>query len=223
MPRTEIPYSEARPLMGPGDVIAFSGRGWFSDSIRAATASNVSHVGIVLQSYLRIDGEPHGEFYNQIIESTRLDGFSGVIINRFSTRLDQYDGEIWWLPLREEVRQRMDQSTYYEFILRQERKPYDLPQAIWSAVDVGGVVGWLRRIPGLGNLGRNREQFDRLFCSELAAGALSDCGVIGQINAAEVTPSDLCSFRIYRDDYAQLKGVPREIGEFNSGPVAVAS
>ena len=94
-----ILYEEARKQMKAGDVIAFSGKGDFSEIIKWATRSSVSHVGIILQSKLLIGDKIQDGMFNQIIESTTLNGFSGVTISRLSDRLDTYDGEIWWLPI----------------------------------------------------------------------------------------------------------------------------
>lgn len=60
-------YKNVRDQMQPGDVIAFSGKGNFSDIIKWATRANVSHTGIILQSKLLIDDEPQKGFFNQII------------------------------------------------------------------------------------------------------------------------------------------------------------
>lgn len=48
MPVSQITYQEARKLMAPGDVIAFGGKGDFSELIKLATFSTVFHVGVVL-------------------------------------------------------------------------------------------------------------------------------------------------------------------------------
>ena len=51
-------YKEVRNQMKPGDIVAFSGKGNFSEIIKWATRSVVSHVGIILQSKLLINDEP---------------------------------------------------------------------------------------------------------------------------------------------------------------------
>lgn len=202
-------YADARRQMQPGDVIAFGGKGNFSELIKWATRSTVSHVGIVLQTKLMIGDSPQDGFFNQVIESTSLNGYSGVQINRLSDRIDMYDGEIWWLPLSDHSRGRLDASAYYSFLLHQERKKYDLPQAFASALD---------RLDGtlFGALTHNEEDFSRFFCSELAAAGLEAGGVIDTVNASEVTPIDLCSFNLYQSTYFQLKGDRRRIKGYNS-------
>lgn len=52
----------------------------------------------------------------------------------------------------------------------------------------------------------NEEDLENFFCSELAAAGLEAAGVLNAINAAEVTPIDLCRFNIYQDRYFQFKG-----------------
>lgn len=214
MTMQRLSYAEARPPMKPGDVIAFGGKGHFSEIIKFATLSEVSHVGVVLQT--RIADDDTDRFFNQIIESTSLNGFNGVSVSRFSDRIEHYDGEMWWLPLHERIRaQRFDQKAFYDFLFNQarERKPYDMPQAIRSALDV------LDELPsGAHGPGYNSEDFSRFFCSELVAAGLERAGTVGAVNASEVTPIDLCRWNIYADRYCQLKGDPdKRISRFNTG------
>lgn len=205
-----ILYEEARKQMKAGDVIAFSGKGDFSEIIKWATRSNVSHVGVILQSKLLIADKIQDGIFNQVIESTTLNCFSGVIISRLSDRLDTYDGEIWWLPIKKDIDDKMDKKKFYDFLIHQQRKEYDMPQAIKSALDV------LDRVPIIGGATHNQEDFSRFFCSELVAAALEVAGAIKNINASEVTPIDLCTFALYEDDYYQLKGDHKEIHGYNS-------
>lgn len=203
-------YQEARSQMKAGDVIAFSGKSHFSELIKWATRAVVSHVGVILQSKLLIDSDPQSGYFNQIIESTSLNGFSGVSISRLSDRLATYDGEIWWLPLRQDIHATMDKKKFYDFLIHQERKEYDMPQAIRSALDA------LDTLPLLGRTTHSAEDFSRFFCSELVAAGLEAAGAISRINASEVTPIDLCSFSMFEADYFQLKGNRKEIRGFNT-------
>lgn len=210
MPRQRISYEEARNRMKPGDVIAFSGKGNFSEIIKWATRASVSHVGVILQSKLLIEGQPQQGYFNQIIESTSLNGFSGVSISRLSDRLATYDGEMWWLPLGDAVRSRLDLQKFYDFLIHQEHKEYDMPQAVKSALDA------LDKAPLVGGLTYNVEDFSRFFCSELVAAGLEAGSAIRSLNSAEVTPIDLCMFNIYQPVYYQLKGVDKDIRAHNT-------
>ena len=216
MSAQQITYQEARKIMQPGDVIAFGGKGHFSEIIKFATFSSVSHVGVILQT--KVVEDDTGKFFNQIIESTSLNGFNGVNVSRFSDRLD-YEGEVWWLPLKKEIRESsFDQKKFFNFLFNQakERKPYDTPQAIKSALDA------LDNLPfGLHGPAYNKEDFSKFFCSELVSAGLEIAGAVGSVNASEVTPIDLCRWNIYEDSYYQLKGEASErISRFNTASPA---
>lgn len=213
MPVENISYEKARAKMQPGDVIAFGGKGNFSEIIKWATFSDVSHVGVILQT--TIQNDETDRFFNQIIESTSLNGFNGVNISRFSDRLNSYEGDLWWLPLSEDIRKdKFDQKKFYDFLFSQakDRKPYDMPQAINSALDILDTLPLEIRGPTY-----NREDFSKFFCSELVAAGLEIAGAVGTVNAAEVTPIDLCRWKIYQSTYYQIKGDPgSKISRFNT-------
>jgi hypothetical protein len=135
---------------------------------------------------------------------------TGVIISRLSDRVATYRGEIWWLPLSNKSKDQLDFKTFYNFLLHHNRKEYDMPQAMKSAFDA------LDNIPFFDWATHNPEDFSRFFCSELAAAALEAGGVIGSLNASEVTPIDLCKFNIFAPDYYQIKGGDKPIGGYNS-------
>ena len=209
----QIEYTDARPLMKPGDVIAFGGKGHFSEIIKFATFSDVSHVGVILQT--RVPDDDTGRIFNQIIESASLNDFNGVNISRFSDRLDTYEGELWWLPLSDEIREtKFNQMEFFNFLFdkAEKRVEYDMPQAIKSAIDA------LDQLPfGMHGPGYNREDFSKFFCSELVAAGLERAGSVGAVNTAEVTPIDLCRWNIYNDNYYQLKGSEvKKISRFNT-------
>ena len=206
-------YQQIRSQVRPGDIIAFGGKGNFSELIKWATRSTVSHVGIVLQSEIKgAPGISEGGYMNQIIESTTLNGKSGVIISRLSDRANTYDGELWWLSLAPQARARVDakMEEFYQWCLNQENKPYDVPQSILSALDA------LDKLAGSASPTLNKEDFSAFFCSELAAGALEVTGALPPIIASEVTPIDLCSFSIFAKDYIQIRGKRKSIKSYNT-------
>ena len=102
MPLRQLPYSEARKLMKPGDVIAYSGKANVSNFIKWMTRAGVSHLSIVVQAkllYQHADTPAEG-FLNQVMEATS----NGVQFSRLSDHMRYYEGELWWLPLRQELR-----------------------------------------------------------------------------------------------------------------------
>lgn len=207
----KVKYASVRDKMQPGDVIAFSGNGEIAQIIKLATRSQITHAAVILQTKLLIEDQPQAGYFNQIIESTLINGFYGVSINRLSDRLVDFDGEIWWLPLSNEVRGKMNLQAFYDFLLHQEKKPFDTLHGIRSGIDI------FDKNPVLGRLTRNDESFAAFFCSELVAAGLETSGAIPQINASEVTPIDLCMFSIYQENYYQIKGdAKKTINGYNS-------
>ena len=174
-------YSDIRDKIQPGDLIAFGGMGWASKVIKWKTGSKVSHVGVASH----IKGE-HGRM--MIVESTSLNGKKGVQMNRLSKRVEEYNGHVWWFPLSEEVREKLRLVAFWKFLWAQDGKKYDYWQAPMSA-----TLFWAR------------EDFGKLFCSELVAGAYEAGGVLPDINASEITPDDLCRMRLYKKHYTQIK------------------
>ncbi len=198
--------SKLRDQMQPGDIIAFGGKTQFSQVIKWFTGSPVSHVAILLKTR-RLEAKTD-KYYNQIIESTVKDDKSGVIVSKLSRAVKQYSGEMWWLPLSNTVREKLDLDKYFDWLEKQEGKKYDMGQLIPCALDF------------LGPLTKTQEDYEKLFCSELIVGALKAGGAIPKkVNASEVTPKDLMSWNIYATTYIQLKGARTEISELNSKPV----
>lgn len=206
MTRKKMTYDAARDHMMPGDVVAFGGRGSFAELIKFGTRSDVSHVAVVLKT--EILGNSSGRYFNLLVEST---GSNGVATVRFSDLVRDYEGEIWWLPLNEELRdERFFETAFFDFLFHQVRqgKAYDLPQALRAALD---------SLDTLHGPGYNRQDFARFFCSELIAAAFEASGLVGGVNASEVTPIELCSWNIYAPAYVHLKGSMRKrIRDFNS-------
>ena len=83
----------------------------------------------------------------------------------------------------------------FSFLLDQVGKPYDMPQAIGSAIDF---------------ILDNVEDFSKLYCSELVAMAYEKIHLIPEINASEQTPINVCDFNIFNKPN-QLKGSLTEL------------
>jgi hypothetical protein len=137
----------------------------------------VSHVGVVAKV-----NDKHGRV--MVMESTSLDGKKGVQMNRLSKRVDEYNGHVWWFPLADKDRDKLNIQRFWNFLWAQDGKKYDYWQAPMSA-----TLFWAR------------EDFGRLFCSELVAGAYEAGGILPKINASEVTPDELCRMRMYKEHH----------------------
>ena len=196
-----VEYNSVRSHLRAGDVIAFGGKGFFSSVIKVATNHPCSHVGIV---FTTVPSPKSGEQLNLIIESTSLDGGkAGVQVSRLSERITNYNGNVWWLPLSDNTRAKLDEDKFFDFLIKQKGKAYDLPQAIGSAEDL--VIC-------------NKEDFSKLFCSELVIAALEKGGVLEDVNASEYTPGDVCMENLYAF-YSQFTGKITSLPDFNKGGV----
>ncbi|MBT6217829.1 MAG: hypothetical protein HOI42_13830 [Candidatus Marinimicrobia bacterium] len=97
--------------------------------------------------------------------------------------------------MKQEVREEIDIISLVYFLISQKGKEYDTPQAIGSAIDF---------------LPEQREDLDKLFCSELVFSALETVGAVPSGNASEQTPADVCSLGIYNAPI-QIKGDLKEM------------
>lgn len=210
-------YRELRSKIQPGDVIAFSGKNHYSSIIKWATRSAVSHVGIVFETKVCFDESAMPGKIVDIMEATTMQRnpdtgvcTTGVQRNRMSSKLKYYDGEVWWLPLSKDARANFNFKKMANFLMHSEGKEYDSPpEVIRAAIDT------LDESHSFNSCTYNDEDFSAFFCSELVAAALEAAGVISNINASEVTPTDLCRFDIFADDYYQLKGELKKLHHYN--------
>ncbi len=191
-----------------GDVIAFGGSSHISKMIKHATDSVVSHVGVIVQTPT-IDTD--GNTVLKYIEATSVDDIDKVIVTDLSKKLHTFPGEVWWLPLQKSVRQQhFKEKDFLTFLSDQENKPYDVSQALMSAIDLVDDLPFNQKGPTY-----NQENFDAHFCSELVAAGLEVAGVTGDINASEATPIDVCSWNIFENNYYQIQGTHKKIETFN--------
>jgi hypothetical protein len=202
-------YHHIREHMQPGDIIAFGGNSLFSRWTKLTTRSVVTHVAIVTKTKMR---DESNRYFNHVMEATSFNGKRGVMTNRLSERISSYDGDVWWLPLSDTSRSIFEQNRkhFFDFMVEQDGKPYDVWQLFGSAVDA------LDDHPVFGGITYNQEDFDSWFCSELIAEGLKTAGVISGVNASEVTPVDICRFNIFKKRYVQFKGKGKMIRGFNS-------
>ena len=166
-------YSDIRLELKTGDVIAFSGKGLVSNLIKWKTDSDISHVGIVLDTSVENLGK-----VVFLIESTTLvtipdaitkELWKGVQIHTLSNRVNTYDGKMWVYPLKYPLAE--DKKNAMQAWLRKKhykRTPYDTVQALGSGIDLLSDT-----------LTGNEQDFSQLFCSELVVKALQIGGVIG--------------------------------------------
>ena len=135
-------HANIRAGMQPGDVIAFSGRDLISELIRLVTDSEeISHVGVVLASNLSVNGGPQDDRFNLVAEANA----SGVRIISLYSLQSEYNGEIWWLPLSVESRERLQPNleAFRDFLFCEEGRRYNFE---------GALIEGLRELIGEQNL-----------------------------------------------------------------------
>ena len=200
--------------MRPGDVIAFGGNSNLSKFINHVTDSPVSHVATIYQtsSY----GHKNELITHHIAESAKHGKFIGVTFNLLRMKIASYKGNVWWLPLSHESRKILDSNyqDFHDFIVDQHTKKYDVRQALRSALEPNS------RFSLVNKLKTNSENHKKFFCSELVSASFKYAGILPHVNSSEITPADLCQFKIYAPTYVQLKGEKRSIEEFNSKSVS---
>ena len=218
----EVNYITARPFMKVGDIIACGGNGRVSKVIKKFTSlttkrNEVSHIAVVDQVTRPYFEENTYEI--QIIESTTLsnDGKSGVQRRRLSDVVKHYDGDMWFLSLTDIARNNLNIADFFNWLTEQEGKEYDTTGAIKSALD-------LFEDTILDFIDTNDDDFHKLFCSMLAAGAYKAGGLFRRIAgikptpmfykpASEFTPIDICQLPFFRHTYYQIKGNLKPIME----------
>lgn len=208
--RTTASYNDIKDHIQPGDLIAFGGNSLFSKWAKLTTWSYVTHVGAVTGRHRCPD--TNKILHHDVFEATVREKKRGVMVNRLQERLEEYDGDMWWLPLNHKPAQRFIQAeaAMSAFIQSESGKNYDIWQLFGSTVDFFDNHPWLWRLT------RNLKCQHEWFCSELIAELYNRTGVIKAVSAAETTPIDLCRFKIFRESYVQLKGKNRHIRRFNT-------
>jgi hypothetical protein len=203
-----IGYEEARKRVRTGDVVAFGGTGLLSRIIKAAGKTVVSHAGVI---FAPLSGEKEPQF----IESTvRLDGADPtwrVQTTCFEARWEEYSGEVWVLPLAPGIRdEHFDEKKFCDFLESAIGKVFDIPEGLRIIIK--------EMLESLQDQALVEE--DYYFCSELVAEAFIQAGTVSDVDSEDVSPKDLCRWKMYEDTYylREGKGKVRRIEKYNTLP-----
>jgi hypothetical protein len=206
----EMPYFMIRNTLRTGDVVFFDGKGVVSGLVRMF-AGYPSHAAVVEKVYRKKIGDD--ETYRiRLIESTSQwvgkKWQVGVQYTFLSDRVKRYKGNIWVAPLSHDSRFRISQyMNDWEFCVDSMRgKRYDFWQAFRK--------GWAQKLPSLIPV---KQDFDRLFCSELVVALMQSVGILPlTVNASTVSPRELAQFAVYACKYYQIAGPKKAIPKFNT-------
>ena len=201
-------YDKIQNELEPGDVIAFIGNNKFCNLIKAMQDYLISHVGIIIRVNKDIEN-PH-KTTNLIIESGMIHNFDGVSINDFSQRIHEYIGEVFVLKLNKNIRKNFHSDVFYNWLHNQEGKQYDINQCLSLGLKDNSFLDINKYYINYDILNNtsNKEDYSKLFCSELVSGGLKAANILPNINPSLVTPKDICSYKIYDNIYYQIKGNP---------------
>ena len=122
-----------------------------------------------------------------------------------SSVIADYDGSVWWLPLGADVRNWLDLKKFYDFLMHQVGKPFDISDSAELMFDT-----LINQSPDI------KEDFRKFFCSELVVAGLEAGGALPAVDSSDITPADLCKLKIYAGKYYQLKGDDQEIKRYNT-------
>lgn len=205
-PRVGTTLEDELNALRLGDVVAFGGDTVVAKTVKEATNSPVSHVGIVVPMFPSTSLVTRGRSVPGemlILESVGI----GTVLRRLTRRVNTFHGRVWILPLSEESRKRMNAADLFSFLMSQEGKPYDVGGAVWSQ-----VLRWFGKRP--------EEDLARIFCSELIAGAYVVSGVLPVVNVSAARPIDLCRMDVWGPRYFQVKGASQDIPGYNGTEAA---
>jgi hypothetical protein len=88
-------YNQIKEQMKTGDLLQWRTNSIVGALIRWKTNSNVNHSSLVIR-LSEYEGLERRRFTMEALEH-------GTVLNYLSRRLEQYDGEVWWYPLRDEM------------------------------------------------------------------------------------------------------------------------
>jgi hypothetical protein len=194
-----LSYEALQNQLKVGDVLAFGGTDLPSDMVKLATRSCFVHVAIVFSTEPPTASQKLEENTPQadsiLIMESHVDvslpsvGTGkctlGVQMQWLSQRLETYDGNLWWAPLKFPLTAE-GISAMQTWLRRMEAQqiPYDFTQAIEV-----GVAAFTR------TQREHLTDYSALFCSELVTVSLQLAGALdSEINASAQTPADVMKF-----------------------------
>ncbi|OGI27424.1 MAG: hypothetical protein A2287_10785 [Candidatus Melainabacteria bacterium RIFOXYA12_FULL_32_12] len=152
-----------------GDVIAFAEETIIGHFARLFTGWRINHVGILINS-------------DTMIESVVIYGVRSVSFSEFIRR----PGDKYLCKLTNDHRAKFKTQEFNKFVDESKNKKYDYFQATLLAINK-----FIYPITF-------KEDYSKLFCNELVAGALKAAGVLSEkVNVVALTPPEIFNLQIY--------------------------
>jgi len=157
-------YESVKDAMKTGDLLQWRSNSLIGSLIRWRTKSNVNHSSLVLR-LSEYEGLERRRFTTEALEH-------GTVLNYLSRRLEQFDGEVWWYPLKDEWNEK--RQAVGECALSLIGIPYDY-QSIMHQI-----------------FGKVSADARSLFCSEY-------CFICYGMDGKAPTPADMPELGIYKE------------------------
>jgi hypothetical protein len=141
-------YDQVKNEMGTGDILYWRSNSLVGKLIRWRTGGEGNHISQIIR-IAECEGEDGRRYHTEALER-------GVYANLLSTRLNNFKGKVWWLPLKPEW-----DSKRIEIGIRMASMwgtEYDFKSLFWQI------------------LGKVSSDAEQLFCSEFAWLALGYTG-----------------------------------------------
>ena len=165
-------YYKYQKEIKTGDHLGFRGKGVIGWLIRKFSKGEINHSAIALR--LRYGGLDKRRFTVEALDH-------GIEFHMLSRRLQNYQGEVWWYPLKEEY----DEVRYLvaEWMLDNVDVPYDYRSLFKQAVS------------------KVSSDANKLFCSESCNFAWVNAGIDTGWPLCDKapTPADIDKFDIFKD------------------------
>jgi hypothetical protein len=159
-----ILYNQHREQMRTGDLLLWRANSLLGVAIRHFSKADVNHASLVMH-FEQYEGGEHRRFTTEALGQ-------GIVLNLLSRQLEQYDGKVWWLPLKDdwESRRAMVGTNAMKYI----GTPYDYKSLFRNA------------------FGRVSADARELFCSEY-------CFLAYGLTGTAPTPGDMPGLGIFKD------------------------
>ena len=198
-----------------GDLVFFGGADasdlehvvteFVSNGIAVLTHSNLTHVAMVLEPCLLVNGQP--QTCLNLIESTILNGKSGPQINPADGRIRGYEGLVFLTRLKDRTRSMLDWHALWAYMLGRVGPDH---------YSIKTVADYLARlVPIIGRLPMFcQSDKDAVVCSEYVAEGFRAGGFPG-LNPHVDCPQTVAEWAIF-EGLEQLAGPAATIRNFNS-------
>jgi hypothetical protein len=203
-------YAAARARMRPGDQVALAGSslvsraiGLFSGRSWNPKVANLSHV---LTVHTSMDT---GTLRVLVTHSTMQNGKSGPQAAYLSDVLADYQGQGWFCPLSDPIREVANWTEFEAFIKASEgHATYPIP-------DLFGFL--LRDLPIVGTRVAQSQHSSGMVCSAYDTAILKAAGIVRGVNYSQVSPQQLLEMAIYAPGPpVQLIGKPGCFAAYNT-------